>query len=206
MGALAQGQVDAAFIWGPTAGYLNKTRFGEAFRIMPVDGPGLQWAAAIGFARGHEALREQVDQAIGDLAGEIAALTIKYGVPQEAPVKLREADNAPRVVPAADDQRNAAAPPTGPASNSPEPASEIAEGRELFAGTCAHCHGPGAVAVERRVNLRLMKRRYGDKMDETFMNVVTHGRPEKGMPAWSEAFDNDQFRKILAFLHSVQTR
>jgi polar amino acid transport system substrate-binding protein len=62
------------------------------------------------------------------------------------------------------------------------------------------------VTVERRINLRLMKRRYGDKMDETFMTTVTHGRPEKGMPNWSDVFSNDQFTKILTFLHSVQTK
>ena len=62
------------------------------------------------------------------------------------------------------------------------------------------------MTVERRINLRLMQHRYGDKMDETFINTVTHGRPEKGMPDWTGVFSNDQFTKILAFLHSVQTK
>jgi hypothetical protein len=35
---------------------------------------------------------------------------------------------------------------------------------------------------------------------------VTHERPEKGMPDWSEVFSNDQFTKILTFLHTVETR
>jgi mono/diheme cytochrome c family protein len=84
--------------------------------------------------------------------------------------------------------------------------SEVAEGRELFNGTCAHCHGPGAVTNERRINLRLMQRRYRDKMDEVFMHTVTNGRPEKGMPNWTGAFSNDDFTKILTFLHSVQMK
>jgi len=79
-------------------------------------------------------------------------------------------------------------------------------GPELFNGTCAHCHGPEAVAAERRVNLRLMQRRYRDKMDEVFMTTVMNGRPDKGMPDWSGTFNNDAFTKILSFLHSVQTR
>jgi hypothetical protein len=62
------------------------------------------------------------------------------------------------------------------------------------------------VTIERRINLRLMQRRYGDKMDETYITTVTHGRPEKGMPDWTGVFSNDQFTKILAFLHSVQTK
>ena len=62
------------------------------------------------------------------------------------------------------------------------------------------------MTVERRINLRLMHHRYGDKMDETFMYTVTHGRAEKGMPNWTGVFTDEQFAKILAFLHTVQTR
>ena len=79
MGALAAGQVDAAFIWGPIAGYVNKTALKNSYHIVPVDGPGLQWPAAIGFASGQTALREQVDQVIDSVAGEIEALKTKYG-------------------------------------------------------------------------------------------------------------------------------
>ena len=56
MGALATGQVDAAFIWGPIAGYVNKTRLDNAFHVVSVIGPGLQWPAAIGFASGQTGL------------------------------------------------------------------------------------------------------------------------------------------------------
>jgi len=58
MRALAAGKADAAFIWGPVAGYLNKTEFAGAYGLLPVNGAGLQWPAAIGFARGQEALRD----------------------------------------------------------------------------------------------------------------------------------------------------
>ena len=104
-----------------------------------------------------------------------------------------------------------AAPSTAVQPSEPAPRAsdqnpgEAAAGQELFNGTCAHCHGPDAATVERRINLRLLKRRYGDKMDETFMFTVMNGRPEKGMPGWSEAFSNDHFTKMLSFLHLVQT-
>jgi mono/diheme cytochrome c family protein len=80
----------------------------------------------------------------------------------------------------------------------------VADGRELFNGTCAHCHGPDAVQSERRINLRLLRHRYGDRMDEVFHETVTHGRPSKGMPNWSSVFTEDDFRNILAFLKTVQ--
>ena len=43
MDALARGEAGAAFVWGPTAGYYNKTRLAGAWRVVPVAGPGLQW-------------------------------------------------------------------------------------------------------------------------------------------------------------------
>jgi ABC-type amino acid transport substrate-binding protein/mono/diheme cytochrome c family protein len=194
MQALAAGHVDVAFIWGPIAGFINKAKLNDAYRVVPVDGPGLQWQAAIGFARGQTALREEVDHGIDRVASEIGALEIKYGFPTESPITLAQGGAAP------DKQQAVEAPPSVGES------AEIAAGRELFNETCAHCHGPEAVAAERRVNLRLMQRRYRDKMDEVFMTTVMNGRPDKGMPDWSGAFNNDAFTKILSFLHSVQTR
>jgi mono/diheme cytochrome c family protein len=81
---------------------------------------------------------------------------------------------------------------------------EVAAGHKLFNDNCAHCHGPDAVQGERRRNLRLLRHRYGEDMDPTFMTTVTHGRVSKGMPNWSGILSDDQFHAILAYLHSVQ--
>ena len=81
---------------------------------------------------------------------------------------------------------------------------EAVEGRSIFNGICAHCHGPNAEQAVTRINLRLLKRRYGEKMDDIFIYTVTHGRPSKGMPNWSGILTDDDFVKIRAFLHSVQ--
>ena len=99
MRALAAGQVDAAFIWGPIAGYVNKTTLDNAYHVVPVNGPGLQWPAAIGFARGQTTLRQEVDQAIDSIAGEIEALKSKYGLPTENPIKLGQGGAEPKVMP-----------------------------------------------------------------------------------------------------------
>ncbi|MBV8092361.1 MAG: transporter substrate-binding domain-containing protein [Acetobacteraceae bacterium] len=218
MQALAAGQADAAFIWGPVAGYVNKTALNNAYRIVPVDGPGLQWPAAIGFPKGERSLRDQVDQAIDHIAGDIELLKNKYGLPTGAPMKAAQSEPQAHIVLAAAEDQSAgdaasgkAAPakesqPAQPASSAAEAnGKDVAEGRELFDGTCAHCHGTDAVVAERRVNLRLMQRRYHDKMDETFLYTVTHGRPEKGMPNWTGVFTDEQFAKILAYIHTVQT-
>jgi polar amino acid transport system substrate-binding protein len=218
MRALAAGQVDAAFIWGPVAGYLNKTDLGQKFNVVPVDGPGLQWQAAIGFARSQTALRNEINRAIDASSQQIEALEAKYGLPTQAPRRLNANDMARRVKLAAmtitqsdtpaestkPEQTNVQSAVPSQTDTSSTKAPDIAEGHDIFNGTCAHCHGPDAVQSERRINLRLLKHRYGDKMDETFRYAVTHGRPEKGMPNWSEVFTGEQLDKILAFLHSVQ--
>jgi mono/diheme cytochrome c family protein len=61
------------------------------------------------------------------------------------------------------------------------------------------------VQSERRINLRLLEHRYGEKMGEVFHYTVTHGRLDKGMPNWTGVFTEDDFTKILAFLRTVQT-
>ena len=58
MKALAEGRADAAFLWAPSAGYLNKTAYAGRFAIVPVGGPRLTFATAIGFAKRSSALRE----------------------------------------------------------------------------------------------------------------------------------------------------
>src|SRR5271163_626341 len=41
MKSLVEGRADAAFLWAPTAGYLNKTAYDGRFSIVEIDGPGL---------------------------------------------------------------------------------------------------------------------------------------------------------------------
>jgi mono/diheme cytochrome c family protein len=83
-------------------------------------------------------------------------------------------------------------------------AADIGAGQELFNGTCAHCHGPNAVQSERRIDLRLLKKRYGDDMEATFWKTVHEGRPSKGMPAWKDVFSDDELRNVYAFLQTLQ--
>src|SRR5437660_12067551 len=52
MEALARGEAEVAFLWGPTAGYFNKSRLGGAYAVVHIDGEGLLWHAAIGVTKG----------------------------------------------------------------------------------------------------------------------------------------------------------
>jgi mono/diheme cytochrome c family protein len=234
--ALADGKVDAAFVWGPSAGYLNHVKLGDRFAVTPVSGEGMQYNIGVGFARKQTALRDQVDAALPSLAGTVTQLAAKYGFPAARPIALSQAETpAPLVQTAAltrlvvdhpapapvvqaaamvqttDDQKDAAdrvAGNAGAADLGFKPASgpqAVAEGRTIFNGTCNHCHGPDAEQSVRKIDLRLLQHRYGGAMDQVFHYTVTHGRESKGMPNWSGVFSEDDFSKILAFLHSVQT-
>jgi ABC-type amino acid transport substrate-binding protein/cytochrome c5 len=207
MQALADGKVDAAFVWGPSAGYVNHAKLHDAYTVTPIAGDGMQYRVAIGFSRKDAALRDQVDQVLNGLGGTVAGLAAKYGFPAATPVSLAAMSLAPVVlqgagdaVPAtsatpagtSDDQESAAdyvAPNRTPADAGFKPATgpaAVADGRTIFNGTCNHCHG------------------YGGAMDQVFHFTVTHGREAKGMPNWSGVFSEEDFAKILAFLHSVQ--
>ena len=225
MKALAADKADAAIIWGPSAGYLNKTFYHEAYTVQPVSGKGMQWPVSVGFARSHGDLRDKIDLIIDSSADKITALVAKYGFPQAEPVSLTDPPEAsqsaadPKVILAATDQpaSDAQKPPSpAPDATAPAPAATppaaaagdpatIAAGREIFNGTCSHCHGPDAVVGQRKIDLRLLNQRYSEKMDEVFHYTVTHGRPDKGMPNWTGVFSEEDFSKILAFLHSIQT-
>ncbi|MGO8779481.1 MAG: c-type cytochrome [Rhodomicrobium sp.] len=214
--ALADGEADAAFVWAPTAGYLNKTQYAGAFNIVPVDGPGMQWPVAIAFAKRDAALRDEVNAVLDRIGGTIKELEAKYGFPTEAPVKLAKSEPvevpyaklikvastepAPQSVVTAQADR-----PAEPAKPAADSATLVAEGKEVFNGTCAHCHGPDAIQSERKINLRLLHHRYGDGMEAMFFKTVNNGRPSKGMPSWKDVFTPDQFTAIFAFLKTLQT-
>jgi polar amino acid transport system substrate-binding protein len=211
---LTEGRVDAAFIWGPSAGWIDKSRLGGAYDVVPVAGPHLQWQAAIGFRSSDATLRDQVNVAVDALGGLADSLKEKYGFPKRPPISLADAQEVPpepgpkqaprqvreAIAPAAQTVAVAAA-----TSSPDETGTDLAAlGRKLFNTNCAHCHGPDAVQGERRRDLRLLQHRYGDGFDQMFMNTVTQGRITKGMPNWSGILTDEQFEDILAFLHSVQ--
>ncbi len=202
MAALAAGKVDVAFIWAPVAGWLNKTSYGDKYQVVSTEGDGLLWKTAIGFAKASDALRNEVDAVLPSLQSDIDALFAKYGVPNGTPVKFGQAATL---------SSGASEPTTvGQAAATDKPVQtaavtgDIKAGRETFNGTCAHCHGPDAVQSERRIDLRLLKKRYGEDMEATFWKTVHEGRPSKGMPAWKDVFSDDELRNVYAYLQTLQ--
>jgi len=230
MKALDQGKADVAFIWGPVAGWLNKTKYDSRYWVQTVEGKGLSWDAAIGFARTSTELRDRVNTALPQLERAIADLSVKYGLPTDQPIRfgatqtvIKEAsvealDHRPTFsavpLPATTTVGSTASASVTAANAAPSPAKGdsatanmelVSAGKEVFNGTCAHCHGPDAIQSERRIDLRLLQNRYGDDMRAKFWTTVHEGRPAKGMPPWKEVFTDEQFENIYAYLLTVQT-
>lgn len=218
MQKLADGKADVAVLWGAHAGYLNTSVYGDRYRLISIDGPGLQWPTAIGFAKDHAELRDEVDAVLPAMKDAITGLMTKYGLPTDQPVKLGALASGQRVRVAAMGESvfmlaqaaQATPQPSTPASTSVAPANaagpNLVEGKEVFNGTCSHCHGPDAIQSEKKIDLRRLSIRYGDDMKDIFWKTVHQGRPSKGMPAWKEVFSDDQLNAILAWLQTVQSK
>jgi len=210
MKVLDEGRVDVAFIWAPVAGWLNMNVFGGKFLIRTTEGDGLAWPTAIGFAKASSALRDEVDAVLPSLQGDIEKLFVKYGVPSGTGIKfgqagqLTTAPTAEGPVTVGQSAGDARPAEVKPSEAKATVAGDVAAGHELFNGTCAHCHGPDAVQAEKRINLRLLKKRYGEDMEKTYWKTVRDGRPSKGMPAWKEVFGEEELRNALAYLQTVQ--
>ena len=223
MKALDQGRADVAFIWGPVAGWLNKTAYNDRYQIQATEGKGLSWDAAIGFAKPSKELRDQIDAILPQLEQTIARLTVAYGLRNDKPIQFSAAEAATThastetsVLPVilaqlSPAQTTGAVAAPGPATMPPAAVTPAAApqtvdaGKAVFNGTCAHCHGPDAVQSERRIDLRRMHNRYSDDMHSKYWTAVREGRPSKGMPAWKEVFTDEQLENIYAYLMTVQT-
>jgi len=205
--ALGRREVDAAFVWGPMAGYLNARKFAGAYRIVPVAGEGLQWGVGIAVRKGDDALLRRIDDALGQLDVEIRRAAERYGFPLTAPVELAA---APSVAPPTAPAESPATPATAPAAPGVTPpaaatSDAVAAGRAVFNQHCSHCHSPNAHSPEPSRDLRRLRIRYGDRMTAVFYETVTEGRTAKGMPPWKEILKQDDLSRVLSFLESVQS-
>lgn len=186
MRKLAAGDADAAFVWEPSAAWINHVSLKDRFKVVAVDAPQMRFAAAIGLSSKQAVLRDEIDAALAGLAPRIQELGAKYALAAGPAVTLTDAGP----------MRLATA----------EAAVDFGKGREVFNGTCAHCHGPNAAVEDRKINLRRLQLKYGEQMDEVYFATVTNGRPTKGMPAWKDVFQQQDFVNVLAYLKTLQEK
>jgi polar amino acid transport system substrate-binding protein len=86
--ALAKGDIDAGFLWGPAAGFDNLKQHGGRWKVTPLTGPDLTGQVSVAVQRDKAELVKDIDAALLALKPQIAELTAKYGFPKTTPVKL----------------------------------------------------------------------------------------------------------------------
>lgn len=225
--ALSKGEVDAAFLWGPVAGYENKKRWESRWRVTPVAGHDLSGAVAVAVRSTKETLAADIDRALAALKPQIAELADKYGFPRQPPVNLAVARAAlPTTVvkvpsslwmtvsetPAPAKKSSGKAAPkaaaAAPAAAAVAPAPALSEaaqaGRVQFNDRCSHCHGSDGYSPVRERDVRYLKMRYSDKWQETATATVKNGRSDAGMPAWKDILKESDLQQIVSFLVSIQ--
>jgi polar amino acid transport system substrate-binding protein len=85
---LAKGEIDAGFLWGPSAGFDNMKQHGGRWKVTPLTGPDLTGQVSVAVQRDKAELAKDIDSALLALRPQIAELAAKYGFPKAAPVKL----------------------------------------------------------------------------------------------------------------------
>ena len=75
------------------------------------------------------------------------------------------------------------------------------EGWRQYSANCARCHGQDVLPNPVAANLLLSLAPGGPiKSEQMFANVVTAGRPAKGMPPFKETLTQDRIKAIYAYV------
>ncbi len=88
--ALAKGEAEAGFLWGPVAGFDNQRRFGNRWQVTPLTGEDMNGQVSVAVRRDKPELVKSIDAALIALKPEIAALAEKYGFPKGKPVNIAQ--------------------------------------------------------------------------------------------------------------------
>lgn len=209
--ALAAGEIDAALMWGPFAGWYAQHNPQAKLRVVADSLPELTYSLAIGVRKLDGDLKAAIDRGVDAIRrdGRLAAILARYGVPQLAvPARQTSRDDRPVLLAMGGPSGPGATvsdldPPLllamgGSSAGDANAPPLVRKGRSLYEQGCYKCHGPGAISGGTIPDLRRFK-----GSDEDFLAVVREGRMERGMPAWKDFLSDDEIRAIRAFVKSV---
>jgi polar amino acid transport system substrate-binding protein len=230
--ALSKGEVDASLLWGPVAGYENKNKFANRWKVTPLTGADMDGQVSVAVRRDKPELAKNIETALIALKPEIEALADKYGFPRGTPVNFIVAKHSPQVVvPSAlvalvqqkttDDvtpvkKSKPTAKPKAAVKTEKEPApvqavaatpviSENAKlGRIKFNDTCSHCHGSDGASPVRERDVRRLNIRYDAKWRDLALTTIKNGRSDLGMPAWKDILSEAELQQVFNFLETIQ--
>jgi polar amino acid transport system substrate-binding protein len=230
--ALAKGTVDASLMWGPVAGYENKSKYASRWKVTPLTGADMNGQVSVAVTRDKPALAKDIETALASLKVEIAALEDKYGFPRGAPVNFvvskndkqilvpasmvalvqqKASDEATTVKKAKPDAKTKAASktdkeaaPVATAVTVPAISEGAKLGRVKFNDQCSHCHGSDGASPVRERDVRRLNIRYDAKWRELALTTIKNGRPDLGMPAWKEILSEPEILQVFSFLETIQ--
>jgi len=84
---IEKGEIDAAFVWGPTVGYLNRYQYDGKYQIIDTD---IQFPVAIAMMADQMEQKPKLDQHLEEMAPRVAELREKYGFPSGNQVKVKQ--------------------------------------------------------------------------------------------------------------------
>lgn len=213
--ALEKGEIDLALMWGPSAGFENKTQYQSRWQVLPISGESLSGQVAIAVSKEKPQLKDQINKVLEELKPEIQKLSLKYGFPTQAPLLLNSAKDKANL------KAQTFAVRSGPSglikvANKAAPvewvvadataAFDVAEARSNFNNKCSHCHAPNGASPVQERDLRKLKIRYGDDWKKVTYETITKGRIEYGMPVWGGILPDHEIQDIIRFLDEQVVR
>lgn len=230
--ALAKGNVDASFMWGPVAGYENKSKYGSRWKVTPLTGADMNGQVSVAVRRDKPALAKDIEVALASLQPEITALEDKYGFPRGKPVNFVVAKSDKQIIvpasmvalvqqkasdetapvkkskPIAKTKTSSKAENAVAAKQVAEAAPAISEaaklGRVKFNDQCSHCHGADGASPIRERDVRRLNMRYDAKWRDLALTTIKNGRPDLGMPAWKDILSETELLQVFGFLETIQ--
>ena len=207
--ALNKKEIDAALLWGPSAGFDNKKLFDNRWQVIPINGEGLGGQVAVAVSKDNPELKERINKALEELKPEIQQLTVKYGFPLQVPliVKVRKTDThyaQSTVTPAKTGFMKVSDKPKQREWLVAESGDTIAEAKSNFNNKCSHCHGSNGASPISERDLRKLSTRYKEEWKDMAYNTITKGRPDLGMPTWGGILPEEEIKAIIAFLATMQ--
>jgi mono/diheme cytochrome c family protein len=166
---------------------------------------------AMGVRKEDAALKDAIDTIISEAeaSGRLEKILSVYGViqlipesgsvrePVPAPEKKAEAPVDRLLILARSDEAGVQIAAADSAAADPK---EIDAGRKLYKQACYKCHGEAGISGGTVPDVRKFK----DKgNDEVFLNLVRDGRAGTAMPPWKEILNDDEIKKIIAYVRSL---
>jgi len=209
--ALNKKEIDAALLWGPSAGFDNKKLFDNRWQVIPINGEGLGGQVAVAVSKDNPELKERINKALEELKPEIQQLTVKYGFPLQVPlmVNSRKTDThyaQSTVAPAKTGFMKVSDKSTQREWLVAESGDTIAEAKSNFNNKCSHCHGSNGASPISERDLRKLSMRYKEEWKDVAYNTITKGRPDLGMPTWGGILPEEEIKAIIEFLATTQKK